>query len=81
MRHLARSLAASLFFAALLTSVARAQPFPESARQKAEEAKKKEDEKATDEAYKATLKRTQGVKKTLDPWANLRTSPADSDNK
>jgi ribosomal protein L9 len=74
MRLLARSFAASFLIAALLTPAAHAQPFPESARQKAEEARKKADEKATDEAYRAELKRTQGVKKTVDPWANLRTS-------
>jgi multidrug efflux pump subunit AcrB len=78
MRHLARSLVASLLIAALLTPASRAQPFPESDSQKAEEARKKTDEKATDEAYKATLKRTQDVKKTVDPWGNVRTSPAGS---
>jgi hypothetical protein len=51
MRHLARSFAASLLIAALLTRVSHAQPFPESERRKAEEARKKADEKATDEAY------------------------------
>lgn len=81
MRHLARLFAAALLFAVSLTQAAHAQPFPESARQKAEEATKKEQEKATDEAYKATLKHTRDVKKTLDPWANLRTSPAGSNNK
>jgi hypothetical protein len=81
MRHLARSFAALLVFAVLLTPAAHAQPFPESGRQKAEEANKKEQEKATDEAYKATLKHTRGVKKPLDPWANLRTSPDGSNNK
>jgi ribosomal protein L9 len=75
MRHLTRSFAAALLIAAVLTPTARAQPFPESERQKAEEARKKAEEKATDEAYKAELKRTQGVRKTVDPWANLRASP------
>ena len=74
MRQLARSFAGSLLMAALLTPAVHAQPFPESDRQKAEEARKRADEKATDEAYKAMLKRTKGFKKTADPWANLRTS-------
>jgi hypothetical protein len=81
MRHLARSLAASLLLAALLIPAAHAQPFPESGRQQAEEARKKEQEKATDEAYKATLKHTRSVKKPVDPWANLRASPDGSSNK
>ncbi len=58
MRHLARSFAASLLIAALLTPASHAQSLPESERQKAEEARKKAEEKATDEAYKATLKST-----------------------
>jgi len=78
MRHLARSFAASLLIAALLTPASHAQPFPQSERQKAEEARKKVEEKTTDEAYKATLKHTQGVKKTLDPWGNLRAPSAGS---
>jgi ribosomal protein L9 len=80
MRHLARSFAAALLIAALLTPASDAQPFPESERQKAEEARKKADEKATDEAYKATLKHKQDVKKTVDPWGNLRT-PSPGGNK
>jgi len=80
MRHLARSFAASLLIAALLTPASHAQPFPKSDRQKAEEASKKAAEKTTDEAYKATLKHTQDFKKTLDPWGNLR-APAAGSNK
>jgi hypothetical protein len=76
MRHLARSFAASLLIAALLTPASHAQPFPESERQNAEEARKKVDEKATDEAYKAALRHKQDVKKTVDPWGNLRTPSA-----
>jgi ribosomal protein L9 len=77
MRRLARSFAASLLLAALLTPAAHAQPFPESDRQKAAEETKKAEEKANDEAYKEMLKRTRDVKKTVDPWGNLRTpSPA-----
>jgi multidrug efflux pump subunit AcrB len=78
MRHLARSFAASLVIAALLTPASHAQPFPESERQKAEEGRKKAEEKTTNDAYKTTLKRTQDVKKTVDPWGNLRTPPAGS---
>ena len=78
MRHLARSFAASLLIAALLTPASHAQPFPEFERQKAEEARKKAEEKATDEAYKATMKHTHDVKKTPDPWGNLRAPPAGS---
>ena len=76
MRQLARSFAGSLLMAALLTPAVHAQPFPESDRQKAEEARKRADEKATDEAYKAEMKRTKNVKKTVDPWANMRGSSA-----
>jgi hypothetical protein len=76
MRHLARSFAASLLIAALLTPASHAQPFPEFERQKAEEARKKVDEEATDESYKAAVKHKQDVKKTVDPWGNLRTPSA-----
>jgi ribosomal protein L9 len=80
MRHRTRSLAVSLLFAAVLTPAAHAQPFPESDRQKAQEAAKKAEEKANDEAYKEMLKRTKDVKKTVDPWGNLRT-PSPGGNK
>jgi hypothetical protein len=78
MLHLSRSFAALLLIAASLTPASHAQPFPESERQKAEEARKKADEKAIDEAYKTTLRRTQHIKKTVDPWGNLRTLPSGS---
>ena len=80
MRHLARSFAAWLLIAPLLTPASHAQPFPKSERQKAEEARKKADEKTTDEAYKAGLKHAQDVKKTVDPWGNLR-PPSPGGNK
>jgi hypothetical protein len=80
MRRRARSLAASLLIAALLIPAAHAQPFPESDRQKAEEAAKKGQEKANDEAYKEMLKHTHGAAKTVDPWGNLRT-PSPNGNK
>ncbi len=47
-----------------------------SDRQKAEIERHKVDEKATDEAYKAMLKRTQDAKPKADPWGNLRAAPA-----
>jgi multidrug efflux pump subunit AcrB len=78
MPRLVRSFAVSLLIAVLLTPISHAQPFPESDRQKADEARKKAEEKATDEAYKATLKHTQDAKKTIDPWGNLRTTPRGS---
>ena len=47
-----------------------------SSRQKAEEERKKADEKANDEAYKALMKRTpNGNNKKIDPWGGLRTGP------
>jgi len=80
MRHLARPLAASLFFAALLTTAGHAQPFPESERQKADEARKKAEQKGNEDAYEAAQKRTKDIKKPFDPWGNLRASP-DGGNK
>ena len=80
MRHLAKSVAGSLIIVALLTPTSHGQEFPKSERQKAEEERKKADMKATDEAYKNTLKRTQDVKKTVDPWGNLRTPRPGSNN-
>jgi hypothetical protein len=52
-----RKFAVSVVLLALLTLQSYAQSLPESPRQKAEEARKKADEKATDEAYKALIKR------------------------
>ena len=73
MRQLAKSFAVALLTAASPIPVLHAQPFPESERQKAEEAREKAEKKATDEAYKFTLKHTQAVHKTVDPWGGLRT--------
>jgi hypothetical protein len=79
---LVRKFAASLVLSALLilsaslTQSSYAQPFPESERQKAEEARKKADEKATDEAYKALMKHTPDANKKVDPWGGLRTPSA-----
>lgn len=67
----------SLVVVAFLTQVSHAQEnFPESERQKAETAKKKAEEKANDEAYKATLKRAPVVNQKVDPWGSLRTPSA-----
>jgi hypothetical protein len=61
----------------LLTQASYAQEnFPMSSRQKAEIERKKADEKANDEAYKAAMKRTPDVKQKTDPWASLRTPSA-----
>jgi hypothetical protein len=61
---------------ALLTQPSYAQPFPESNRQKAQEERKKADEKATDEAYKALIKRLPDSNKKVDPWGGLRAPSA-----
>jgi hypothetical protein len=60
---------------ALLSQQSYAQVLPESARQKAEEERKKEDQKASDEAYKAMIKRTPSSGKKFDPWESLRAAP------
>lgn len=78
MRILIRTFAAALVISALLTQASYAQEvFPMSNRQKAEIERHKQDEKATDEAYKAAIKRAPDAKKA-DPWANVRTPPAGS---
>ena len=59
---------------ALLTQRSYAQSLPESPRQKAAEARKKADEKANDEAYKALVKPTPDANKKVDPWGGLRPS-------
>jgi len=77
MSVLVRTFAAPLVISALLTQASYAQEeFPMSDRQKAEIARKKAEEKANDEAYKAMLKHTQQVKPKADPWANVRPPPA-----
>ena len=53
-----RKFAVSVLLLALLSQPSYAQSLPESPRQKAEEARKKVDEKANEEAYKALIKRT-----------------------
>jgi len=78
MSALIRTFAAALVISALLTQVCYAQEeLPMSDRQKAEIARKKAEEKANDEAYKAMLKHTRDVKPPkADPWANVRPPPA-----
>jgi hypothetical protein len=80
MSDLVRIFALFVALSALLTQPSYAQPFPESERQKAEEARKKADEKATDQAYKAVTKHTPNANKKVDPWGSLRT-PSPSSGK
>jgi hypothetical protein len=72
MRNLVRKFAVSVVLTAFLTQSSYAQPFPESARQKAEEARKKAEQNATDEAYKAMMKNAPKTDKKVDPWGSLR---------
>jgi len=76
---LIKTFAAPLVISALLTQASYAQgEFPMSDRQKAAIERKKAEEKANDEAYKAMIKRGQGqdAKQKADPWANVRPPPA-----
>lgn len=52
----------------------------ESDRQKAETEKKKADERATDEAYKSTIKRIPDAGQKPDPWGNMRAPAAKGNN-
>jgi hypothetical protein len=72
MCDLARKFAVSAILTALLTQPSYAQQFPESDRQKAQEERKKADVKATDEAYKALMKRLPDGNKNVDPWGGVR---------
>ena len=60
---------------ALLTQPSYGQALPESPRQKAQEERRKGEEKANDEAYKAMIKRTPDANKKVDPWGGLRAAP------
>jgi hypothetical protein len=71
-----RTLILSVVLSALVTQPSYAQPFPESDRQKAQEERKKADEKANDEAYKATMKRLPNGDKKVDPWGGVRAPSA-----
>jgi hypothetical protein len=64
--------AASLAILVLLPPTSHAQQFPESSRQKNQEEQKKASDKATEEAYKAYIKRTPDSDKKVDPWGSLR---------
>jgi hypothetical protein len=57
----------------------QAQPFPESSRQKAQEERKKADEKANDEDYKALMKRLPSSDKRADPWGGMRAPSTNHD--
>jgi hypothetical protein len=81
----ARKFAVSLVIAALLTQTSYAQPFPETERQKAEEARekaqearKKADQQATDEDYKSQMQQTPNTNKKVDPWGGIRAPLANS---
>ncbi|MGB7102279.1 MAG: hypothetical protein WBD95_26395, partial [Xanthobacteraceae bacterium] len=76
MSVLIRTFATALMTSALLMQASYAQELPMSDRQKAAIERHKVEEKATDEAYKAMLKRTQDAKPKADPWGNLRAAPA-----
>ena len=75
-----RKFAVSVVLSALLTQPSYAQSLPKSSRQKAEEARKKADQQATDEAYKALTKRTPDANKKVDPWGGLR-APSETPGK
>ena len=62
-----RIFAVSVLVLAMLTQPFNAQALPESSRQKAQEERKKADEKANDEAYKALMKRLPDSDKKVDP--------------
>ena len=78
MRTLAGIFAAFVVVSAWPAQPCHAQQFPESDRQKAAEASRKADEKATDEAYKFTMKHTGNPGTKADPWGGLRTPPANA---
>ena len=80
MCDLARKFSVFVVLAALLTQPSYAQPFPESERQKAAEARKKADEQATDEAYKTLMKQMPKTTTKVDPWGGLRTPSTNSGN-
>jgi hypothetical protein len=51
-------------------------PAGPSEKQKAKALEKQTEVKETDEAYKSTLKRIPDAKQNVDPWGNMRTTPA-----
>jgi hypothetical protein len=52
---------------------------PQSSRQKAQEERKKADEKANDEAYKALMKRLPNSDRKVDSWGGMRAPSTDHD--
>jgi hypothetical protein len=70
-----RIFAVSVLVLAMLTQPFNAQALPESSRQKAQEERKKADEKANDEAYKALMERLPDSDKKVDPWGGVRAAP------
>ena len=84
MGFLMRAFIAALVAAALFTQVAYAQhkaaPEGPTDKQKADARAKRDFEKDTDDAYKASIDRIPDAKKTVDPWGSLR-APADQAGK
>jgi hypothetical protein len=80
MNYLARKFTAAAMISAMLTQACYAQTPPPSDSQKAEMAKKKAEQKANDEAYRAAIKRMPDSNQKVDPWGDLR-APAASGNK
>ena len=78
MNVLVRTFAAAFMVCFLAAHAARAQELPMSDRQKAEIARQKAYEKATDQAYEAAMKRSHDIrpKAPVDPWANVRAPAA-----
>jgi hypothetical protein len=76
MSHQMKKITAALVISALLMPAAYAQNLPESDHQKAEEAKKKAEQKANEEAYKSAVKRMPDANQKADPWGDLRTPSA-----
>jgi ribosomal protein L9 len=76
-----RIFAVAMVISALLTPASYAQMGtpeapPLTDDEKAEIAKKKAEEKATDAAYKSTLKRLPEIHQRVDPWGGIRTPSA-----
>jgi hypothetical protein len=79
---LTRRFAVCAILTLLLPLVSHAQQFPETERQKAaalrekaQDARKKADREATEEAYKAMTAQTPRIGKKVDPWGGLRAAP------
>jgi hypothetical protein len=76
-----RTIIAAAVISAALTQVSRAQivaptAVPPSDDDKMDYIKKQKDEKATDEAYKAAMKRLRNDDQKVDPWGGIRTPSA-----